>query len=75
VLARDRDGLVTTVPAVVWGERGFQEERGARQLWAMCGRERRRLGSGTADRPQGPVPDPGIPAWAGAGLGTAHEGD
>ncbi|MGH3310638.1 MAG: TadA family conjugal transfer-associated ATPase [Streptomyces sp.] len=38
VLARDREGLVTTVPAVVWGERGFVAERGARQLWGLCGR-------------------------------------
>lgn len=50
VLARDREGLVTTVPAVVWGERGFLEERGARQLRSMCGRARRRLGGGARER-------------------------
>ncbi|RAJ61756.1 pilus assembly protein CpaF [Streptomyces sp. Amel2xB2] len=46
VLERDREGLVTTVPAVVWGEHGFREERGARRLWEMCGRVRRPFGGG-----------------------------
>ncbi|MFC4495323.1 TadA family conjugal transfer-associated ATPase [Streptomyces ovatisporus] len=40
VLARGSDGLVTTVPAVVWGDRGFVEERGAGQLARLCGRGR-----------------------------------
>jgi pilus assembly protein CpaF len=53
VLGRDREGLVTTVPAVVWGDCGFVEERGAKQLWALCGRGRRRLGGGGGQR-QGP---------------------
>jgi pilus assembly protein CpaF len=53
VLARDREGLVTTVPAVVWGDHGFVEERGAKQLSALCGRGRRRLGGGGGKR-QGP---------------------
>jgi pilus assembly protein CpaF len=75
VLTRDRDGLVTTVPAVVWGEGGFQEERGARQLWAMCGRARRRLGSGPAARLHGSGGGPGVAAAAGPDFGTAHEGD
>jgi pilus assembly protein CpaF len=75
VLTRDQDGLVTTVPAVVWGERGFQEERGARQLWAMCGRARRRLGSGPAARLHGSGGGPGVAAAAGPDFGTAHEGD
>nr|WP_206323730.1 TadA family conjugal transfer-associated ATPase [Streptomyces sp. HNM0574] len=38
VLERDRDGLVTTVPALIWGERGFVEERGAGRLRVLCGR-------------------------------------
>lgn len=69
VLARDREGLVTTVPAVVWGDRGFVEERGAGQLWKLCGRGRRRLegGSGEQHRPGGS----GLTARPG---GFAYEG-
>jgi pilus assembly protein CpaF len=65
VLGRDRDGLVTTVPALAWGERGFVEERGVRQLWALCGRGRRRLGAG-ADAGQDSVPTP-VAVAAGEG--------
>jgi pilus assembly protein CpaF len=38
VLARDRAGLVTTVPAALWGPRGFVEERGWRHLAHLCER-------------------------------------
>jgi len=38
VLDRDADGLVTTVPALSWGERGFVAERGARRLRQLCAR-------------------------------------
>ncbi|WP_079122960.1 TadA family conjugal transfer-associated ATPase [Streptomyces abyssalis] len=55
VLARDREGLVTTVPAVAWGECGFVEKRGAARLWEMCGRGRSGLGHG-GERQRGPAP-------------------
>nr|WP_314178362.1 TadA family conjugal transfer-associated ATPase [Streptomyces sp. DSM 40971] len=68
VLERDRDGLVKTVPAVVWGERGFQEERGAGRLREMCGHGLRRSGRGVGDRR--------VPASVCAGdLDLAHEGE
>lgn len=38
VLDRDADGMVTTVPAVFWGEEGFVEQRGARRLRQLCAR-------------------------------------
>lgn len=69
VLERDREGLVTTVPAVVWGERGFLEERGARRLWEMCGRARRPLGVGGGAERHGRS----VLAAADAGRGAAYE--
>lgn len=36
VLQRDRDGLVVTVPALVWGAHGFEEERGWGLLERLC---------------------------------------
>ena len=69
VLARDREGLVTTVPAVVWGEHGFVEEPGAGQLWRLCGRGRRHVGGGGGEqhRPggSGPTARPGGFAYEG----------
>ncbi|MEV4432210.1 TadA family conjugal transfer-associated ATPase [Streptomyces sp. NPDC049585] len=38
VLARDSGGLVTTVPAAVWGEGGFERAAGWERLAALCGR-------------------------------------
>ncbi|GAA2709564.1 MULTISPECIES: TadA family conjugal transfer-associated ATPase [Streptomyces] len=38
VLDRDPGGLVTTVPAAVWGERGFERAAGWERLAALCGR-------------------------------------
>lgn len=38
VLERDREGLVTTVPAVVWGAERFTPERGCRELERLCER-------------------------------------
>ncbi|AXK37326.1 pilus assembly protein CpaF [Streptomyces armeniacus] len=38
VLERDRDGLVTTVPAAVWGAEGFVPGRGRQRLEALCAR-------------------------------------
>lgn len=38
VLERDGQGLVRTVPALVWGAEGFVEGRGAGQLRALCRR-------------------------------------
>ncbi|MEC4015000.1 TadA family conjugal transfer-associated ATPase [Streptomyces sp. H27-D2] len=38
VLERDRAGLVTTVPAVVWGADGFVAERGRPRLDRLCAR-------------------------------------
>ncbi|WP_043265420.1 TadA family conjugal transfer-associated ATPase [Streptomyces sp. CT34] len=38
VLERDRDGLVVTVPAAVWGPDGFQEARGWGRLTRLCER-------------------------------------
>jgi pilus assembly protein CpaF len=37
VLERDREGLVRTVPAMVWGAQGFIDERGAGVLRRLCG--------------------------------------
>ncbi|WP_030677868.1 TadA family conjugal transfer-associated ATPase [Streptomyces sp. NRRL B-1347] len=37
VLERDATGLVATVPALRWGERGFVQERGWRRLSALLG--------------------------------------
>ncbi|MEI5098645.1 TadA family conjugal transfer-associated ATPase [Streptomyces sp. PmtG] len=37
VLERDASGLVATVPALRWGERGFVHERGWRRLSALLG--------------------------------------
>lgn len=37
VLERDPTGLVTTVPALRWGERGFVQERGWRRLSTLLG--------------------------------------
>ncbi|MFD9909102.1 TadA family conjugal transfer-associated ATPase [Streptomyces sp. NPDC059063] len=37
VLERDASGLVTTVPALRWGERGFVQERGWRRLSELLG--------------------------------------
>ncbi|MEV0444800.1 TadA family conjugal transfer-associated ATPase [Streptomyces spectabilis] len=37
VLERDAAGLVATVPALRWGERGFVQERGWRRLGALLG--------------------------------------
>ncbi|MFI8926890.1 TadA family conjugal transfer-associated ATPase [Streptomyces sp. NPDC053474] len=37
VLERDATGLVTTVPALRWGERGFVQERGWRRLSTLLG--------------------------------------
>lgn len=56
VLDRDHDGLVTTVPAVVWGERAFMEERGADRLRRLCGR---RGVPDTAARPASTAPPRG----------------
>ena len=36
VLERDRNGLVTTVPAAVWGRRGFERRRGWLRLRRLC---------------------------------------
>ncbi|HEV7627620.1 MAG TPA: TadA family conjugal transfer-associated ATPase [Streptomyces sp.] len=66
VLARDREGLVTTVPAVVWGEGGFVEERGARRLWALCGRGRRPLGGIGESRGLGRPAEPGPLTYEGS---------
>jgi pilus assembly protein CpaF len=56
VLDRDAAGLVTTVPAVTWGEHGFVEERGARRLRQLCARS----GAPWAvDCSAGPGPGPG----------------
>ncbi|MEV4743381.1 TadA family conjugal transfer-associated ATPase [Streptomyces sp. NPDC049555] len=38
VLDRDSGGLVTTVPAAVWGDRGFERAAGWERLAALCGR-------------------------------------
>lgn len=38
VLDRDSAGLVTTVPAAVWGEGGFERARGWDRLAGLCGR-------------------------------------
>ncbi|MGW7517025.1 TadA family conjugal transfer-associated ATPase [Streptomyces sp. NPDC054796] len=38
VLERDAKGLVTTVPAALWGERGFVAGRGWERLRRLCGR-------------------------------------
>ncbi|MGP3999634.1 TadA family conjugal transfer-associated ATPase [Streptomyces sp. 8N706] len=38
VLERDRDGLVRTVPAAVWGPHGFRGERGWERLDRLCAR-------------------------------------
>jgi len=55
VLARDREGLVSTVPAVVWSDRGFVEERGAARLRDLCGRGHRQAG-GPAGRDSSGIP-------------------
>ena len=70
VLARDREGLVTTVPAVVWGDRGFVEERGAGQLGKLCGRGRRRLDGGGGEQHR----SGGSGLTARPGGGFAYEG-
>lgn len=36
VLERDRNGLVMTVPAAVWGRRGFERRRGWLRLRRLC---------------------------------------
>ncbi|AZQ72745.1 TadA family conjugal transfer-associated ATPase [Streptomyces luteoverticillatus] len=38
VLDRDSAGLVTTVPAAVWGDDGFERARGWARLAGLCGR-------------------------------------
>ncbi|MBB5939506.1 TadA family conjugal transfer-associated ATPase [Streptomyces zagrosensis] len=38
VLERDRDGLVTTVPAALWGAQGFQQVVGWPRLQRLCAR-------------------------------------
>ncbi|MFG2114361.1 TadA family conjugal transfer-associated ATPase [Streptomyces sp. NPDC048718] len=37
VLERDREGLVTTVPALRWAAGGFTRERGWERLWSLIG--------------------------------------
>jgi pilus assembly protein CpaF len=37
VLERDREGLVTTVPALRWAADGFARERGWGRLWSLIG--------------------------------------
>lgn len=67
VLARDSEGLVTTVPAMAWGERGFVEQRGAARLWQMCAGGRSSPVDGTVNQ--------GGPALAvGADAGVGQQG-
>ncbi|SCK47526.1 TadA family conjugal transfer-associated ATPase [Streptomyces sp. WMMB 322] len=70
VLSRDAEGLVSTVPALVWGEYGFLEERGAGRLREMCERGMRRPGGVQAGRAHGS----GLPSTVGSAFPcTAHE--
>lgn len=71
VLSRNREGLVSTVPALVWDESGFLEERGAGRLWEMCGRGgRRRARVGAGRWQKSPSPSNAL----SVGPGIAHEG-
>jgi pilus assembly protein CpaF len=69
VLEQDAAGLVRTVPAVVWGEGGFVERRGALQLRRLC--RTGRWGGGDGDRGAGAGAGSGGGSGAGAGAGGA----
>nr|WP_189039113.1 TadA family conjugal transfer-associated ATPase [Streptomyces daqingensis] len=75
VLTRGADGLVATVPAVVWGDRGFVEERGAERLARLCGRGSTDRAAVTEHGSRGRGPGLGIPYGRSAyGTGRATYG-